>query len=123
MELVTLPKGDCHGDIKMAGFKIEFTDEEMEGMLKSLYENLPEASAGSGLDCIEFDYDNFYFEFHDEEEDIQRKIDKSMAIEGLRKMLHDALIGKIKIYERDEWDADTVMIAVQYAIFGKVIYG
>jgi hypothetical protein len=102
---------------------IEFTDEEFDGMLTALYENLPEASGCSALRCVDWSYTAFKFVFLDEETGKEHRVNKEQAVEGLRKMLHDAAIGKIKMYSRDDWDADTTMCAVQYAIFGEEIYG
>lgn len=102
---------------------IEFTDEEFDEMLKELYENLPESSGGSALRCDVWIYHDFDFAFTDEETGKQHRVTKQQATDGLKKMLHDAAIGKIKMYSRDDWDADTTMCAVQYAIFGEEIYG
>lgn len=103
---------------------------------KEVYQNFPEASAGSCLRCNDWDYGDkegkpFSFKFVDMETDKTHTVDIKKAEKGVAKLLKLVLTKKLHFHGLDasninefgNWDAIVVDACVQCAIFGEVIYG
>ena len=105
---------------------------DAEKLISEIMQNYPEASA-SYLQCTSWHYKECRFTFQDMETGCAYKLDKPRLVGALETMLNDmftknALPGIRKYVMRDftdagNWDAEATDALVQYAIFGKVIYG
>lgn len=103
-----------------------------EQMVRELYQNFPEASAGSALQCVGWKYDAFLFDFLDEETGKRHTVTLAKALKGFRKLVKDVQQrGKLKgcffpaSFAGDpcDWDAIGIDALAQYAVFGEAIYG
>lgn len=102
-----------------------------ERMVRSLYENFPEASSGSALQCIGWKYQAFKFNFIDTEDGKKYEITLPKAMKGFRILTKLVEAGELpglgltpdfKASE-DSWDAYAIDALAQCAVFGEVIYG
>jgi hypothetical protein len=97
--------------------------------INELMENQPEYSEGSPLQCRKWDYKRCLYEFYDTEEGLNHVVNMKALLKGFELLKRDLLSGKIKlsigivIYDAGNWDAEAVDALVQYAIFGKAVYG
>lgn len=113
---------------------IDLPDEQAEKLVRSVFDNFPEASAGSALQCVSWKYDEFKFVFHDEEEDKDHVVRLKDALRGLDLFLKlkgegkwpgipFKIVGEHQGELEFDFDALTADAIAQLAIFGEVIYG
>lgn len=110
------------------------SEMETEQLLKDIMGNYPEYSSSS-MRCVKWKYDEFKFTFIEDKEEtnqeIKHEVTMKMAKEGFEKMMRDVLVGKGiawsnfdgPLFDACSWDSTCTDALVQYAIFGKVIYG
>lgn len=101
-----------------------------EALVRELMQNYPEYS--QVMRCVAYDYDACRYEFIDGEDGQRYELDLPKLVEGLRLMLIDLHSDKIQDLARwllpdfqdaANWDAGCNDALVQYAAFGKRIYG
>ena len=111
---------------------METKDMTAEQMVRELYQNFPEASAGSALRCVGWKYEAFLFYFEDEETGKKHTVTLAAALAGFRRLVKDVqLRGALKgcgfaadfAVSPDSWDGIGIDALAQYAVFGKAIYG
>lgn len=103
---------------------------DIDKLTKDVYDNFPEYSMS--LQCMKWEYDKFNFVFYDEDEGKKYTVNFETARKGVIKLIEDWLNHKCHFYGISEisdlmdpccWDANVGDAAVQYAIFGELIYG
>lgn len=110
--------------------KILFEDNEVEIILKDIFQNLPEYGVYS-FRCTKYDYDNFIYELYDGEEDKEYTIDLEKAKKGFLlfasdladKKIHFCGLGVMELLDGSCYDAIALDAVIQYSLFGKLIYG
>jgi len=108
--------------------KLEVKDSEVEKLVRDCFENYPEYSSPS-LQCIKWNYKEFVFRFLDTEENREHVVIIEDAFKGMKKFLQAKLRGELpgipisNLFDAGEYDATAVDAILQFAIFGKVIYG
>lgn len=106
------------------------TPEQEEKFVRELYDNFPEAASGKTPWCVAHAYDAFDFKFEDDEGKVHR-ITLKEAIRGFRLCVVDVLEGKLPgldltakfLSDSGDWDGYAIHTMMQYAIYGKAIYG
>lgn len=110
-----------------------------------VFQNCPEASIS--MPCIKYEYgfkdrvnqigeqdpSLFCFIFTDpEDDDHDYEVTIEMAAKGVSKVIEGVLAGKLHLsgmnsitdlLDTGNWDAECVDAAIQFAIFGEIIYG
>lgn len=100
-------------------------------LVKECFENFPEASIGSCLRCVGWNYKKFKFLFVDEETGAKYTVRLRDAMRGLRLLTRAVNEGELPglglpahfLKDSGTWDADSFDALAQMAVFGKVIYG
>lgn len=117
------------------------TEAEEFEFVRGLYENFPEASSGSALRCINWQYGAhdterpelnkpFRFTFEDDEGKTHG-VDLAKAVKGFRVMVGLVVTGEFPglslslqfLKDQGDWDGDAIDALAQCAVFGAVIYG
>lgn len=107
------------------------TRNQLEKIVRDAYENFPEASAGSALQCVGWNYREFKFLFVDEETGEKHGVTLPMAIKGLRLFIRAVNAGELPglglpahyLSDLGTWDSIAFDALAQMAVFGEVIYG
>lgn len=103
-----------------------------EKMVRELYQNFPEASSGSALRCVGWQYKAFKFYFVDDEEAGKKyEIGITKAVDGFKKLVKAVRRGELPglglaadfEVNEDSWDGYAIDALAQFAIFGEAIYG
>lgn len=102
-----------------------------EKMVRSCYENFPEASYGSSLECVGWHYAKFIFNFIDHETGKKYRVTLPQAIKGFKKFVAMVRAGELPGLglaadfetSEDSWDGPCYDALAQCAILGEVIYG
>lgn len=105
--------------------------KKQETFVLEQMENYPEAGYGTALECVSWKYEKHEYEFIDIEDEKEYKITKEKILKGAEKFHADIKKGELpglgldssNFFDYTVWDADTCDALVQYAIFGKAIYG
>ena len=110
--------------------KITVTNQEAETFVKSAFENFPEASQGSSLQCVGWKYADFVFKFVDSETGKRYTVTLPMAVKAFKKVLKEVGDKKLfigvdmaNILDDGQWDSVGFDALAQMAVFGEVIYG
>lgn len=110
------------------------TEAEEAEFVRGLYENFPEASGGSALRCLNWQYGEggkpFRFTFEDDDGKTHG-VDLAQAVKGFRVMVGLTVTGEFPglslslqfLKDQGDWDGDAIDALAQCAVFGAVIYG
>jgi hypothetical protein len=104
--------------------EITIGEEQVKKIVTDLFENYPEAGGGMALKCMKWDYKRFNYVFFDEEEEKDHVVTKEDALRGLKLFIEGAFKKEHSMsINFDDADAFTSDAVLQYAIFGKLVYG
>jgi len=115
---------------------IEINDKTVESVVKGIMANFPEASQGSSLECIDWNYKNWLFGFINQDTGIKHAVGKDMLIATFPLIFTDkwpkgcTQPPSTNLNNFDTWDnwlcncdAMDFDAFIQLAIFKEVIYG
>src|SRR3990167_531965 len=83
---------------KLNGVKFVITDGKAKEMVLDLYQNIPEACNGTGLECVSWSYaeDKFKFVFIDCEDGEKRyEVNLEQAINGFKLFCEEVYLGML----------------------------
>src|SRR3954468_19499829 len=116
---------------------VEIPDAVVEGVVKSILDNYPEAGNGNSIKCVEWRYDEWTFKFHDEETGKNYTPSKAQLLNAFPLIFTDKwpkgctkppFTAETATKETfDEWlcqcDATDFDAFIQLVCLGEVIYG
>jgi hypothetical protein len=98
---------------------------------EEILENLPEYSYIP--QCTKWKYDELYFEFYDQEDELWYKAGPEVWIPGMSQFLnwlstrkspkHFYVPNYMLFADAGCWDADVVDCFIQFSLFGELVYG
>jgi len=116
-----------------------FTDEEFEKLAEDIWGNFPEASSGSALQCVGWNYKEWKFSFVDSEAEDEKGVHppkpktlvttREKCLGAVASFLVLKMRGQLKgisiedYHDAGEYDAIAADAIAQLAVLGDVIYG